>query len=64
MSSNSRLGLRPAWRIRRNAFDLALLEPNDASAVQRARYMTLEATAPLSDDPIVRLSGCEALLGR
>ena len=30
-----------------------LLEQNDDGAVQRARYMTLETTAPLSDDPAV-----------
>ncbi len=34
-----------------------LLEQNDEWAVQRCRYMTLETIAPLSDDPIVRLSG-------
>ena len=32
-----------------------LLEQNDEWAVQRARYMTLETIAPLSDDPIVGL---------
>ena len=32
-----------------------LLEQNDEWAVQRARYMTLETIAPLSDDPIVNL---------
>src|SRR5687767_15955358 len=32
-----------------------LLEQNDEWTVQRARYMTLETMAPLSDDPIV---GC------
>ena len=32
-----------------------LLEQNDEWAVQRARYMTLETMAPLSDDPIVKL---------
>lgn len=32
-----------------------LLEQNDESAVQRARYMTLETIAPLSDVPSVRL---------
>lgn len=32
-----------------------LLEPNDEWAVQRARYMTLETAAPLSDDPVVGL---------
>ena len=33
-----------------------LLEQNDEWAVQRARYMTLETIAPLSDDPAVMLS--------
>jgi transposase-like protein len=32
-----------------------LLEQNDEWAVQRARYMTLETIAPLSDDPLVTL---------
>jgi len=32
-----------------------LLEQNDEWAVQRARYMTLETIAPLSDDSIVGL---------
>ena len=32
-----------------------LLEQNDEWAVQRARYMTLETIAPLSDNPIVSL---------
>jgi transposase-like protein len=32
-----------------------LLEQNDEWAVQRARYMTLETIAPLSDDPIIGL---------
>jgi transposase-like protein len=32
-----------------------LLEQNDEWAVQRARYMTLESVAPLSDDPFVKL---------
>jgi putative transposase len=32
-----------------------LLEQNDEWAVQRARYMTLETIAPISDDPIVSL---------
>ncbi|CAN5297213.1 hypothetical protein BH10PSE8_BH10PSE8_02270 [soil metagenome] len=30
-----------------------LLEQNDEWAVQRARYITLESIAPISDDPIV-----------
>ena len=37
-----------------------LLEQNDEWAVQRARYMTLETIAPVSDDPIVRLSAVPA----
>jgi putative transposase len=32
-----------------------LLEQNDEWAVQRARYMTLETIAPLSEDPIFKL---------
>jgi transposase-like protein len=32
-----------------------LLEQNDEWAVQRARYMTLETIAPISDDPIISL---------
>jgi len=32
-----------------------LLEQNDEWAVQRARYMTLETIAPVSDDPAVSL---------
>ena len=32
-----------------------LLEQNDEWAVQRARYMTLETIAPLSDDPLAKL---------
>jgi putative transposase len=32
-----------------------VLEQNDEWAVQRARYMTLETIAPLSDDPMVKL---------
>src|SRR6266446_5920685 len=38
-----------------------LLEQNDEWAVQRARYMTLETMAPLSDDPIFRLPAGAAL---
>jgi putative transposase len=37
-----------------------LLEQNDEWAVQRGRYMSLETIAPLSDDPIVRLSAVMA----
>src|SRR5579859_1395684 len=37
-----------------------LLEQNDEWAVQRARYMTLETIAPLSDDPFVSLPAVAA----
>ena len=37
-----------------------LLEQNDEWAVQRARYMTLETMAGLSDDPIVKLPAVAA----
>ena len=37
-----------------------LLEQNDEWAVQRARYMTLETMAALSDDPIVSLPAMAA----
>jgi len=37
-----------------------LLEQNDEWAVQRARYMTLETIAPLSDDPVVGLPAVAA----
>lgn len=37
-----------------------LLEQNDEWAVQRARYMTLETIAHLSDDPIVKLPAVAA----
>jgi len=37
-----------------------LLEQNDEWTVQRARYMTLETIAPLSDDPLVKLPAVAA----
>jgi putative transposase len=37
-----------------------LLEQNDEWAVQRARYMTLETMAPMSDDPLISLSALRA----
>jgi len=37
-----------------------LLEQNDQWAVQRARYMTLETIAPLSEDPIFKLPAVAA----
>jgi hypothetical protein len=37
-----------------------MLEQNDEWAVQRARYMTLETIAPLSEDPIFKLPAMAA----
>jgi transposase-like protein len=37
-----------------------LLEQNDEWAVQRARYMTLETIAPMSDDPLAKLPAVAA----
>ncbi len=37
-----------------------LLEQNDEWAVQRARYITLETIAPLSDDPLIGLPAVAA----
>lgn len=37
-----------------------LLGQNDEWAVQRARYITLESIAPVSDDPIVSLPAVAA----
>ena len=37
-----------------------LLEQNDEWAVQRARYITLESIAPISDDPLVSLPAVAA----
>src|SRR6202041_1643226 len=37
-----------------------LLEQNDEWTVQRGRYLSLETIAPLSDDPIVKLSAVTA----
>ena len=39
-----------------------LLEQNDEWAVQRARYMSLETIAPLSDDPLVTLPPVGSLI--
>ena len=41
-----------------------LLEQNDEWAVQRARYMTLETIAPLSDDPFVTLPAVAGMTTR
>jgi hypothetical protein len=43
------------------SFGALRLAQNDEWAVRRARYMTLETIAPLSDDPIVNLP---AIAGR
>ncbi len=37
-----------------------LMEQNDEWAVQRYRYMTLETSAQLSDDAVVKLSAVTA----
>ena len=37
-----------------------MLEQNDEWAVQRARYITLESMAPVSDDPLVGLPDAAA----
>jgi len=37
-----------------------LLEQNDEWVVQRARYMSLETIAPMSDDPFVSLPALAA----
>ena len=37
-----------------------LLEQHDEWAVQRARYITLESIAPISDDPLVGLPNVAA----
>jgi putative transposase len=37
-----------------------LLEQNNEWAVQRGRYMSPETSAPLSDDPIVKLPAVAA----
>lgn len=37
-----------------------LLEQHDEWAVRHRRYMTLESAAPLSDDPVVSLTGLTA----
>ncbi|MDA9521384.1 transposase [Bradyrhizobium sp. CCBAU 11434] len=50
------MGTTHSFRGRRcRAPSAILLKQNDEWAVQRARYMTLETIAPLSDDPTVSL---------
>ena len=45
---------------RARSIAVCLLEQNDEWAVQRARYMTLETIAPLSEDPIFKLPAVAA----
>ena len=54
------VGIFPNEEAIRHLVGAILLEQNDEWAVQRSTYMTLETIAPLSDDPIVRLSAVTA----
>ena len=49
------MGIFPNEAAARRLVGAILLEQNDEWAVQRARYMTLESVASVSDDPIVNL---------
>jgi transposase-like protein len=49
------IGIFPNEAAIRRLVGAILLEQNDEWAVQRARYMTLETIAPISDNPIVGL---------
>jgi putative transposase len=63
LSSFARRNLRPASPNEDAITRLVgaiLLEQNDEWALQRGRYVTLRTIAPLSDDPIVRLSAVTA----
>jgi transposase-like protein len=50
------VGISPNEQAITRLIGAILMEQSEEWAVQRARYMTLETMAPVSDDPIVMLS--------
>jgi hypothetical protein len=52
--------LRPSATDRLDIASLRSLEQNDEWAARCARYISLEAIAPLSDDPTVSLAALAA----
>jgi hypothetical protein len=55
MASSTKFLTVPEQQIARGIFGALLLEQNDESAVQRARYMTLETISQIGDDPLISL---------